>query len=207
MRAPNLPVLFHPDCNRRLRNRTESADPADCSEGARGLWRSLAITAGGDFHPAPRTRSDRNPTDPINAPLAKPCNDFPPAPAPCGAWHSPIPALYRNNRRSAVQTACDSCRGGTWVRTKLGRVLMRSHQARSRASASSRRRPSGANRKSANIGAACRSAKLMDLPASQGASSINPEIAARQTSAIGKAAAIRCSSGAAPLAGRETRST
>ena len=79
MRAPNLPVLFHPDFNRRLRNRTESADPADCSAGARGLWRSLAITAGGDFHPAPRTRSDRNPTDAINTPLAKPRNDFPPA--------------------------------------------------------------------------------------------------------------------------------
>ena len=62
MRAPNLPVLFHPDCNRRLRNRSESADPADCAAGARGLWRLLAITAGGDFHPAPRTRPDRNPT-------------------------------------------------------------------------------------------------------------------------------------------------
>ena len=23
MRAPHLPVLFHPDCNRRLRNRTD----------------------------------------------------------------------------------------------------------------------------------------------------------------------------------------
>jgi hypothetical protein len=34
------------------------------------------FTAGGDFHPAPRTRSDRNPTNAINAPLAKPCNDF-----------------------------------------------------------------------------------------------------------------------------------
>jgi hypothetical protein len=76
MRAPNLPVLFHPDCDRRLRNHTESADPADCAAGARGLWRSLAITAGGHFHPAPGTRSDRNPTNRINAPLAKPCNDF-----------------------------------------------------------------------------------------------------------------------------------
>ena len=76
MRAPNLPVLFHPDYNRRLRNCTESADPADCPAGARGLWRSLATTACGDFHPAPRTWSDRNPTAAINAPLAKPCNDF-----------------------------------------------------------------------------------------------------------------------------------
>src|SRR6516225_572999 len=76
MRAPNLPVLFTPECSRRLRNCTESAVPADGSAGARGLWRSLAITAGGEFHPAPRTRSDRNPTDVINAPLAKPCNDF-----------------------------------------------------------------------------------------------------------------------------------
>jgi hypothetical protein len=65
MRAPNLPVLFHPDCDRRLRDLTESADPADCSTGARGLWRSLAITAGGDFHPAPRTRPDCNPADTI----------------------------------------------------------------------------------------------------------------------------------------------
>ena len=76
MRAPNLPVLFHPDCNRRLRNHTESADPADCSASARGLWRSLAITAGGDFHPAPRTRSDGNPTNAINAPFAQQCNIF-----------------------------------------------------------------------------------------------------------------------------------
>src|SRR5215467_12631524 len=79
MRVPNLPVLFHPDCNRRLRNRTESAGPADRSAGARGLWRSLAITAGGEFHPALRTRSDRGPTDAINTPLAKPRNDFPAA--------------------------------------------------------------------------------------------------------------------------------
>src|SRR6516165_12588358 len=76
MRAPNLPVLFDPDYNRRLRNRTESADPADCAASARGLWRALAITAGGDFHPALRTRSDRNPTDAIYSLLASPCNDF-----------------------------------------------------------------------------------------------------------------------------------
>src|SRR6516164_5772417 len=65
MRAPYLPVLFHPDCDRRLRNRTESADPADCSASARGLRRFLAVTAGGEFHPAPRTRSDRKPTEVI----------------------------------------------------------------------------------------------------------------------------------------------
>jgi hypothetical protein len=81
MRAPNRPVLFHPDYDRRLRNRTESADPADRSTGARGLWRSLAITAGGDFHPAPRTRSERTPTNAIKAPLANPCNPFSPGPA------------------------------------------------------------------------------------------------------------------------------
>src|SRR5215471_4200889 len=80
MRAPNLPALFHPDCNRRLRNCTESADPADCSVGARGLWRLLAITAGGDFHPAPRTRPDPIPTDAIKPPLVEPFNPFPPWP-------------------------------------------------------------------------------------------------------------------------------
>ena len=53
MRAPNLPVLFHPDFNRRLRNRTESADPADCSAGARGLWRSLAIYRRWGLSPRP----------------------------------------------------------------------------------------------------------------------------------------------------------
>src|SRR5580700_9299834 len=50
------PALSHPDCYRRLRNRTGSADPADTGPAsARGLMRSLALTAGGDFHPAPRT--------------------------------------------------------------------------------------------------------------------------------------------------------
>jgi hypothetical protein len=159
------------------------------------------FTAGGDFHPAPRTRSDRNPTNAINAPLAKPCNDF------RELLDHAEPTERFSTANDYYPTACDSCRGGTWVRTKLGRVLMRSHHGRSPASASSRRWPSGANRKTANIGAACRSAKLMDLPTSQGASSINPEITARQTSACGKEAAIRCSSGAAPLVVRETRST
>src|SRR3546814_16417137 len=46
-------ALFHPDCDRRLRDRTESAVPADgMPAGARGLVRGFrAITAGGDFHP------------------------------------------------------------------------------------------------------------------------------------------------------------
>ena len=32
-----VPALFHPDCYRRLRNHTESADPGPCGPGARGL--------------------------------------------------------------------------------------------------------------------------------------------------------------------------
>ena len=48
-------ALFHPDFDRRLRNCTESADPDSEETGARGLMRSLAITAGGEFHPALRT--------------------------------------------------------------------------------------------------------------------------------------------------------
>ena len=101
MRAPNRPVLFHPDCNRRLRNRTESADPADCSAGARGLWRSLAITAGGDFHPAPRTRSERTPTNAIKAPLANPCNPFSPGPA-----HADRELLPRSKDRFEARRSC-----------------------------------------------------------------------------------------------------
>lgn len=56
-------VLFHPDYHRRLRSRTESADPDGANpqqsgrpSGARGL-RHGAITAGGDFHPALRTEA------------------------------------------------------------------------------------------------------------------------------------------------------
>src|SRR5436190_3606417 len=58
---PLLPALFRPDCHRRLRNCTESADPAgSCVRtGARGLWllrmALQTITAGGDSHPALRT--------------------------------------------------------------------------------------------------------------------------------------------------------
>ena len=85
MRAPNLPVLFHPDCNRRLRNRTESADPADSSAGARGLWRSLALPPVGTFTP-PRERG-RTEIRPMRLTHISPshANDFPPAPALCQA--------------------------------------------------------------------------------------------------------------------------
>src|SRR5690348_2953378 len=59
-------ALFHPDCHRRLRNCTESADPASLGRetGARGLMRLLAITAGGDFHPALRTPVPGHPGTP-----------------------------------------------------------------------------------------------------------------------------------------------
>jgi hypothetical protein len=87
------------------------------------------FTAGGDFHPAPRTRSDRNPTNAINAPLAKPCNDF------RELLDHAEPTERFSTANDYYPTACDSCRGGTWVRTKLGRVLMRSHHGRSPASA------------------------------------------------------------------------
>src|ERR1700733_4753559 len=58
---PKRPVLFHPDYDRRLRSCTESADPAPCGAGARGLRRLVAITAGGDFHPALRTSAGTRP--------------------------------------------------------------------------------------------------------------------------------------------------
>src|SRR4051812_39863459 len=52
------PVLFHPDCDRRLRSCTESADPSsqkiDGNKALAGLG-VAALTAGGDFHPALRT--------------------------------------------------------------------------------------------------------------------------------------------------------
>src|SRR5207342_3761427 len=61
--ARRLPqtVLFHPDCNRRLRNHTESADPSSREEkkALAGLG-YVTLTAGGDFHPALRTSAARN---------------------------------------------------------------------------------------------------------------------------------------------------
>jgi hypothetical protein len=57
-------VLFHPDFNRRPRNRTESADPFFQSNPITGCLGKKALaglglstlTAGGEFHPALRTR-------------------------------------------------------------------------------------------------------------------------------------------------------
>jgi hypothetical protein len=59
MASRSFPALYHPDCNRRLRTLTGSADPLPA-----GPVRALAglklmlPTAGGDFHPAPRTLPD-----------------------------------------------------------------------------------------------------------------------------------------------------
>jgi hypothetical protein len=58
--------------------------------------------------------------------------------------------------------------GSTWVRLKLGRLLMRFHQSASRLARLRKCSPSGATRKTANIGAACRSAKLIAAPANHG---------------------------------------
>src|SRR5690606_13376354 len=76
VRAPQGrdPVLSHPDYDRRLRNRTESADPSDPGRRSRASGKSVSsksgshfcgsetrqlqlspVTAGGDFHPALRT--------------------------------------------------------------------------------------------------------------------------------------------------------
>jgi hypothetical protein len=52
-------VLFHPDFNRRLRNRTESADPSSWRRKALAGLGCFALTAGGDFHPALRTSAAR----------------------------------------------------------------------------------------------------------------------------------------------------
>src|SRR3546814_3764051 len=49
-RAPQNPALSHPDYDRRLRNRTESADPDDAvPAGARGLMRQAQTPPGGDL--------------------------------------------------------------------------------------------------------------------------------------------------------------
>ena len=56
-----LSVLFHPDYEGRLRNYTESADPLEWEPEGRsraqapGTRAFGTFTAGGDFHPAPRT--------------------------------------------------------------------------------------------------------------------------------------------------------
>ncbi len=46
--------LSHPDCNRRLRSLTGSADPAQTVQALAGLFDHIKITAGGEFHPALR---------------------------------------------------------------------------------------------------------------------------------------------------------
>jgi hypothetical protein len=56
-------VLFHPDCNRRLRIHTESADPSSLVPQTKKALAGLGdftLTAGGDFHPALRTSAARN---------------------------------------------------------------------------------------------------------------------------------------------------
>src|SRR3954469_11578089 len=60
-RRPPQTVLFHPDYNRRLRNRTESADPSSPKREKKALagLGVVALTAGGDFHPALRTSAAR----------------------------------------------------------------------------------------------------------------------------------------------------
>jgi hypothetical protein len=55
MRAPNLPVLFHPDYNRRLRNLTESADPAHRRRALAGFDDRSPLPPVGTFTP-PRER-------------------------------------------------------------------------------------------------------------------------------------------------------
>src|SRR5205823_9943674 len=52
-------VLFHPDFNRRPRNRTESADPSSVARKALAGLGYITLTAGGDFHPALRTSAAR----------------------------------------------------------------------------------------------------------------------------------------------------
>jgi len=48
-------ILFHPDCHRRLRHRTGSADPAPHrSRRSRAPWALRQDTAGGELHPALR---------------------------------------------------------------------------------------------------------------------------------------------------------
>src|ERR1700744_5753330 len=61
--SSHFAFLFHPDCDRRPWHRTRSADPffvmtlVVTKEGARGLPRRVADTAGGEFRPALRTLS------------------------------------------------------------------------------------------------------------------------------------------------------
>src|SRR5690348_13624305 len=75
-----------------------------------GFGDHAPFTAGGDFHPAPRTRSDRNPTDAINAALATPMQRFSRAPR-----DHPEPTERFSTANDYYPTGCDSCRGGTWV--------------------------------------------------------------------------------------------
>src|SRR2546428_12891141 len=51
-RRPPQTVLFHPDCNRRLRNRTESADPSSREKRRRSrAWATSPLPPVGIFTP------------------------------------------------------------------------------------------------------------------------------------------------------------
>ncbi len=62
-------ILFHPDCNRRLRHFTGSADLLPGGRSARGLPGLSRDTAGGEFHPA--LRISRSSDKPGKAPLSR----------------------------------------------------------------------------------------------------------------------------------------
>src|SRR6185437_3907131 len=56
----SMPILFHPDFNRRPRNHTGSADPRFRAALAGLSNQTGPLTAGGEFHPALRTSSPQS---------------------------------------------------------------------------------------------------------------------------------------------------
>jgi hypothetical protein len=72
-------VLFHPDYDRRLRNSTESADPSRWNGKALAGLKENLLTAGGELHPALRTRPDRETGQPTVRRSDTPLQPFPPA--------------------------------------------------------------------------------------------------------------------------------
>ncbi|GAB1395057.1 hypothetical protein MASR1M60_32210 [Rhodocyclaceae bacterium] len=57
----DIGIFFHPDCDRRPWLCTRSADPAE-PQALAGSPNAAGHTAGGEFHPAPKTPGNHNMT-------------------------------------------------------------------------------------------------------------------------------------------------
>ena len=122
-------VLFHPDFNRRLRNRTESADPSSKAKKALAGLGFVTLTAGGDFHPALRTSAARYERPEANYAEARLCQQAPFASEICMSAMTADAKLAASGRlgarKSTIRGAADAARTRIRARTRMPRIRFR----------------------------------------------------------------------------------